>query len=130
MSTEIDQPRRVRRSSIAYFIVILLVLGGGLAVWLFTGSSNSHFGPEGVLMYNVPDLASSSSTVSGNSGDGISCPTLAKESVKYHVHVHVAVYVNGQMRRLSAGIGITKPPLVEHEKTGVFDDVGLYDCLY
>ena len=130
MSTETIQPRRGLRARIAYLLVILVLIGGGLTVWLSSGSADSHVGPEGVLIYNVPDLASSFSTNTGGTVDGISCRTLAKETVKYHVHVHVALYVNGQMRRLPAGIGITKPQLVEHEKTGVFDDVGLYDCLY
>jgi|ERR1039457_1002438 hypothetical protein len=130
MSTEIDQPRRGRRARFAYLLVALVLIGGGLTVWLSSGSTISHLGPEGVLVYNVPDLASASSTMSGGTVDGISCRTLAKEKVKYHVHVHVALYVNGQMRRLPAGIGITKPQLVEHEKRGAFIDVGLYDCLY
>jgi len=130
MSTEVHQPRRGLRSAIPYFLLFVLVLGGGLAVWLSTGSSNSHVGPEGVLVFNVPDLASSSTTLSGRSVDGISCRTEAKETVKYHIHVHVVVYVNGEMLRLPAGIGITKPQLVEHYPTGVFDDVGIYDCLY
>src|ERR1039458_9351543 len=130
MSTEEDQVRRRRWPVIAGLLVILIVLGGGLTVWLSAGSSNSHRGPEGVLIFNVPDLASSSSTLHGSSVDGITCRTIAKESVKYHVHVHVAIYVKGQMRRLPAGIGITQPQLVVHDSAGVFKDVGLYDCLY
>ena len=50
--------------------------------------------------------------------------------VKYHIHIHVSVYVNGPMMRLPGGVGITKPPLIEKYKTGNFYDVGLYDCLY
>ena len=130
MSTEVHHSRRALRSAIPYFLLFVLVLGGGLAVWLSTGSSNSHVGPEGVLVFNVRDLASSSTTLSGRSVDGIPCRTEAKETVKYHIHVHVVVYVNGKMLRLPAGIGITKPQLVEHYPTGVFDDVGIYDCLY
>ena len=130
MSTETHQPRRGLRSVIPYFLLFILLLGSGLTVWLSTGSPTSHVGPEGVLIFNVPDLASSSTTLSGRSVDGISCRTEAKETVKYHVHIHVAVYANGKMLRLPAGIGITKPQLVEHESTGVFVDVGIYDCLY
>lgn|ERR1017187_90154 len=130
MSTEEDQVRRRRWPVIAGLFVILIVLGGGLTVWLSAGSSNSHRGPEGVLIFNVPDLASSSSTLHGSSVDGITCRTVTKESVKYHVHVHVAIYVKGQMRRLPAGIGITQPQLEVHDSAGVFKDVGLYDCLY
>ncbi|OYV64554.1 MAG: hypothetical protein B7X07_06050 [Actinobacteria bacterium 21-64-8] len=49
---------------------------------------------------------------------------------KYHIHIHVSVYVNGQMMRLPGGVGITKPPLIEKYKAGNFYDVVLYDCLY
>jgi hypothetical protein len=89
----------------------------------------SHKGPEGVLIYNVPNLAPAT-THAGQTVDGISCRKQADEKVKYHVHVHVAVYVNGKMKRLPAGIGITEPRLLEKYSNGHFYDVGLYDCLY
>lgn len=89
----------------------------------------SHMGPEGVVVYNVPNLAPAT-TRDGQTVDGISCRKLSNETVKYHVHVHVAVYVNGKMERLPAGIGITKPRLLEKFSKGDFYDVGLYDCLY
>ena len=108
----------------------MLMLGSGLATVSFASASNPHVGPEGVLIYNVPDLASSSTTRAGASIDGIACRTLAKATAKYHVHAHFAIYVKGKMMRLPAGIGITKPQLVEHYASGVFDDVGVYDCLY
>src|SRR5664280_356707 len=130
MSTDSHQPRQRTRSAMVFILLLVLLLGAGLTVWLSIGSSNSHVGPEGVLVFNVPDLASSSSTLSGRSVDGISCRTEAKEVVKYHVHVHVALYYNGDMQRLPAGIGITKPQAVEHYSQGPFDDVGIYDCLY
>jgi len=130
MNTEPHRPRRGPRSAIHFLLLFVLLLGSGLTVWLSSGASNSHVGPEGVLIFNVPDLANSSSTLGGRSVDGISCPTAAREVVKYHVHVHVAVYVEGKLLRLPAGIDCTKPQLVEHESTGDFIDVGIYDCLY
>lgn len=130
MSSERRQPGRRTRSALVIVLLLVLLLGTGLTVWLSIGSTNSNVGPEGVLVFNVPDLASASSTLSGRSADGISCRTEAKEVVKYHVHVHVAIYLDGDMQRLPAGIGITKPQLVEHYSQGPFDDVGIYDCLY
>jgi len=130
MSSERRQPGRRTRSALVFVLLLVLLLGTGLTVWLSIGSTNSNVGPEGVLVFNVPDLASASSTLSGRSADGISCRTEAKEVVKYHVHVHVAIYLDGDMQRLPAGIGITKPQLVEHYSQGPFDDVGIYDCLY
>lgn len=130
MQSRWPRSRRGLRPAIPYLLLVLLLLGGGLAVVLSIGSTNSHAGPEGVPILSVPDLASSTTTLTGTSVDGISCRTEAKETVKYHIHVHVSIYVNASQLRLPAGIGITKPQLVEHYAKGVFDDVGLYDCLY
>jgi hypothetical protein len=104
-----------------------------LATTAVAGSSSlpaRAMGPEGVVVYKVPNLAPASTTRPGRVVDGVGCQTQAKEKVKYHVHVHVSVYVKGQMMRLPAGIGVTKPPLIEHYSNGSYYDVGLYDCLY
>lgn len=116
--------------SVPFILVAILLVASGLAVWLSVGSSTLHVGPEGVVVYNVPDLATASSTISGRTVDGISCRSEAKEVVKYHVHVHVAIYFNGDRERLPAGIGITNPHAVEQYPQGPFIDVGIYDCLY
>ena len=135
MSASKVQPRPGARKIIAtaFIVVIALVVGTGSLSLVRTASANasptSHKGPEGVLIYNVPNLAPAT-TRSGQTVDGISCRTQAKETVKYHVHVHVAVYVKGKMKRLPAGIGITQPRLLEKYSNGHFYDVGLYDCLY
>lgn len=128
-STSVHSRRTVRVGGPLVLLVTLL-LGSGLATATSAGTPKSHVGPEGVLIYNVPDLASSSTTRTGTSVDGITCRTQAKETVKYHIHAHVAIYVHGQLRRLPAGVGITKPQIVDHYPSGVYDDVGIYDCLY
>ncbi len=135
MSAKLPGSRRAVRSTITSWSLFALTMVGGVVLWPSVGSSStgspvSHVGPEGVLMYHVRNLASSSSTISGKPVDGITCRPEAKETVKYHIHVHVAIYVDGTMVRLPAGVGITKPQLVEHETSGTFIDVGLYDCLY
>ncbi len=48
----------------------------------------------------------------------------------YHVHIHLAIYVNGQQRRLPAGAGIAGPVLDEHMSQGLFVDNGVTGCLY
>ena len=115
-------------------LVVFAVVGGtGAALLVGTTRANagptSHKGPEGVLIYNVPDLAPAT-TRDGQTVDGISCRKQSKDKDKYHVHVHVALYVKGKMERLPAGIGITKPRLLEKYSNGHFYDVGLYNCLY
>lgn len=130
MSRDQQSSRRGPRSAIPFVLLVVLMLGSGATAWLSSRSSSSQVGPEGVVVFDVPDLAPATTTLTGQSVDGITCQTEAKEVVKYHIHVHITVYVNGKMTRLPAGIGITQPPLVEESSAGPFYDVGLYDCLY
>ncbi|HVA99860.1 MAG TPA: hypothetical protein VNE42_01170, partial [Acidimicrobiales bacterium] len=122
--------RRGPRFVIVSLVIIVLVIAGTITAVLLTGSPKQKVGPEGVVVLNVPDLASRATTQSGTVVDGITCRPQAKETVTYHVHVHVAIFVNGHQVRLPAGIGITEPLVVQHYASGPFDDVGLYDCLY
>jgi len=127
------RPQTLRRSFIPFLLLIVLTLASVAASWISSrspGSPGSHVGPEGVVMFNEPELAAASSTATGKIVDGITCQTQAKEVVKYHIHVYIAVYVDGHPRTLPAGIGITRPPLVEKSSAGTFLDAGLYDCLY
>jgi hypothetical protein len=43
--------------------------------------------------------------------DGISC--LNGEQVAYHIHIHLAVFVNGHPRQIPAGVGIVPPRQVQ-----------------
>lgn len=122
--------RRGPRFLISYSLLAVLALGSAATAWASSRPSSTTLGPEGVVISDVPNLAPASTTQTGQVVDGITCQTVAKEVAKYHVHVHVALYVNGRMVRLPAGIGVTRPPLIEKYPTGKFYDVGLYDCLY
>jgi len=123
------------RRTIRNILLAALAIVGGTGASLLVGTSGanasptSHKGPEGVLIFNVPNLAPAT-TRGGQMVDGISCRKQADETVKYHIHVHVAVYVKGKMLRLPAGIGVTQPRLLEKFSNGHFYDVGPYDCLY
>ncbi|HET9090734.1 MAG TPA: hypothetical protein VFN54_10655 [Acidimicrobiales bacterium] len=128
MSTDSAVP--TSRRWIPFALLTLLGVASLATAWLSSRPSSAVVGPEGVVMYPGADLASASSTRSGATTDGVSCQTGAKEVVKYHIHVHVAIFVDGQRRNLPAGIGITQPALVEHYPSGEFYDVGLTDCLY
>ena len=122
--------RTLARSYIPYLLLAVLALGSGVTAWASSRPSRSSVGPEGVTIDKVANLAPASTTRSGLSVDGIACATLAKEVVKYHTHTHLVLYVRGRLERLPAGIGITRPALVEKYATGTFYDVGVYDCLY
>ena len=135
MSAVKEEPRSAVRRTLPNILLAVLALVGGTGASLLVGTSSasasptSYKGPEGVLVYNVPNLAPAT-TRGGQTVDGISCRKQSVETVKYHVHVHVALYVNGKMMRLPAGIGVTQPRLLEKFSNGHFYDVGPYDCLY
>lgn len=109
----------------------MLVVGSGVAALTSNRTVPvSTIGPEGVAMTNAPLLTSASSSATGAPVDGVTCRTEKNEVVKYHVHVHLAIFVNGAQKSVPGGVGITKPYLTEHLSSGTFIDVGIYDCLY
>jgi hypothetical protein len=59
-----------------------------------------------VLQQGTP-LAPISTAAKGDTVQGIQCD--ASEQVVYHIHTHLAVYVNGALRPISPGIGIVEP---------------------
>lgn len=112
-------------------VVLVVGLGVGLAFALSGGTSSGQAaGPEGVPVEQVPDLASANTTASGAPVDGITCRRTMQQGVAYHIHVHVAIFVNGQQKRIPAGAGIAAPRLQEHMSQGLFDDNGVSGCLY
>jgi hypothetical protein len=124
-------PRRTRRTAVPLVLVGLLgVASVFTAVASVASSGRTTLGPEGVVIYHVADLAPAATTATGAPVDGQTCRKISNETVKYHVHVEVEVFVKGVRERLPGGIGITRPYLIEHTKAGPFLDVGVYDCLY
>jgi hypothetical protein len=126
-----EASRRQWRRAIPVALLLVLGAGGAIAAWASSGSGpSSSPGPEGVRVYDVPDLAPATTTVSGTSVDGVTCQTQSKEVVKYHIHIYVSVYVDGKRLRVPAGVGMTQPSSIQHYSTGPYFDVGLYNCLY
>ena len=83
-------------------------------------------GPEGVPIGTGTPLASPDTTAGGQPVDGISC--LNGEQVAYHIHVHLAVFVDGHPRQLPAGIGIAPPRQLQATTAGAFVTSGA--CFY
>ena len=108
----------------------MLVIVAVLAAWRSAGAPAAATpGPEGVAVQPVPALAPAGAA-SGAPVDGITCRSIGNETVTYHVHTMVTLYVNGQPERLPAGIGITSPALTSGSGASTFVDVGPHDCLY
>jgi hypothetical protein len=111
-------------------VVVLVGVGLGLGLTLSGGSSSDAVGPEGVPLQQVSDLASPNSTVSGAPVDGMTCRRTMVATDPYHVHAHVAIFVNGQQVRIPAGAGIVPPRVSQQLPGGTFVDAGNTDCLY
>jgi hypothetical protein len=126
---DLHRPRR-RWVPVAVLVGVLVLAGLSLGLWLSGGTAPTASGPEGVPIQQVPDLASAETTASGTPVDGIICRTSMQQTVAYHIHVHVAIFVNGQQQRIPAGAGIAAPRLDEHMTGGLFVDNGLGGCLY
>jgi hypothetical protein len=75
-------------------------------------------GPEAVPLQKGTVLAPASTAATGQMVDGVQCN--ATEQVAFHVHTHLAVYVNGQLRPIPAGIGIVAPA-AQSTPEGPFD---------
>lgn len=118
-----------RRPAVAVAAVVVAGLGIGLGLTLTSASAGSPT-PEGVPVQHVPDLASADSTVKGTPVDSITCRPAMDQGVSYHIHVHVAIFVNGQQERLPAGAGIVPPRIEEPAPGGVFVDNSGTSCLY
>ena len=72
-----------------------------------TATLGGPMGPEGVPLEQGTPLAPLSTAAQGATVDGIKCQ--GHEQVVYHIHTHLTVYVNGQLRPVPPGVGIVKP---------------------
>lgn len=61
-------------------------------------------GPEGVPVPSAPPLTGTATEATGQKVDGIGCDT--SEQTLFHIHAHLAVFVNGSPRQVPADIGI------------------------
>jgi hypothetical protein len=71
-------------------------------------------------------LASTDREQTGATVDGIQCQT--QEQVLFHIHAHLAVYVDGRPRTIPEGIGIAPPRQLAQSAEGPFVTGG--SCFY
>jgi hypothetical protein len=72
-----------------------------------TATLSGPAGPGAIPLEQGTALAPASTAADGQTVDGIKCES--NEQVAYHVHRHLSVYANGELRPIPAGIGIVKP---------------------
>jgi hypothetical protein len=70
-----------------------------------------ELGPEGIPLQTGAPLASIAGAASGETVDGIRCEV--SEQVAYHIHAHLAVFVNGAPRSIPYGIGVVTPAVTQ-----------------
>jgi hypothetical protein len=113
----------------AIVVVIAITAGGGSKKATTTPSPTSTgkevLGPEAIPIEQGVVLAPASTAASGQPVDGIKCQSA--EQVAYHIHAHLAVFDNGQLRPIPLGIGIVKP-VVQQTPTGGFAQAS--NCYY
>ncbi len=103
--------------------VLLFVLGAGAA--LFWSSTQ----PRAQTRPSTPVAAAATTTTSAGAQpavNGISCDAL--EATIEHVHVHLAIFVNGQEQQIPYGVGIAQPWQVSNSDEGPFVTDGA--CFY
>jgi hypothetical protein len=82
-------------------------------------------GPEGVPIPAASPLASTATVAKGQDVDRIGCQS--NEQTLFHIHAHLAVFVNGSARQIPAGIGI---PGAQAQKTSAGPFITSGTCFY
>ncbi len=106
---------------VALVVVIIVVARGSGA-----NATTPPAATPAVITPNPSDLATLSAATTGAAIDGIQCQT--SEQLVYHIHAHLAIYVNGAARTIPWGIGIAPPRSVVQTDEGPYVDSG--HCFY
>lgn len=80
-------------------------------------------GPEGIPVPAGPPLAAPATT--GQPIDGIECSV--GEQVRFHIHAHLTVFVDGVAQKVPAAVGIANP---QAQDTAQGPFIGSGSCLY
>jgi hypothetical protein len=75
-------------------------------------------GAEGVPIPQVPVLAAPQALKLNQTIDGIKCQV--SEKVAFHIHAHLAIFVNGKQKQVPYGIGIGPPLRGQNFAAGPF----------
>ncbi len=111
-------------AAVALVVVVVALSSHGPAP-VTPSTASAPLGPEGIPLETGPPLAPQSTSAMGQTVDGIQCDS--SEQVAYHVHTHLSIYVNGELRPLPPGIGIVSP-VPETTTAGAF--YGASQCYY
>ncbi len=110
--------------------LLLFVLGVGAALFIVSTQQRAQQAARAAATAAVPTSAVGTAPGSSSGAlpdiNGISCDTL--EATVVHIHVHLAIFVNGEEQQIPLGIGIGQPWQVSDSDEGPFVDDG--SCFY
>ena len=120
-----QRAERRRRGLIWASVVVIVLVAAAIVTGLSVSSSGSsksaaqsgELGPEGIALEQGTPLAPITTAAKGGTVQGVQCNS--GEQAAYHIHTHLAVYVNGVLRPISPGIG-TVAPVAQQTANGVF----------
>jgi hypothetical protein len=97
---------------------LLAALAAGTSVAFVAPPAPGPKGLEEVPIPQVAPLAQPRALHLGQVVDGIKCE--AHENVLFHIHAHLAIFVDGKQKQVQFGIGIGPPLRGENAKVGPF----------
>jgi hypothetical protein len=133
-SAPVKEKERSSPLALILLVVLLLLVGAGAALF-WSASSQQRVQPvASPTVTAVPVVAVNTRGTAASSGvgaplpdvNGISCDAL--ESTIVHIHIHLAIFVNGDEQQIPFGIGIGQPWQVSDSDEGPFVDDG--SCFY
>src|SRR5258705_4983405 len=108
------------RSKIPWVIgVVVVVIAAALVGFMVVGhhpKSTNAGAPQ--IDTNAALLASTAGQAGGEPVDGIEAGSM--EQLVFHIHAHLAIYVNGQQKLVPYGIGIVPPYRLQKSDSGPF----------
>ena len=107
-----ERNRKIMLISLAT-VLVLLVAGG---ITLVVHNKNQKAATASPAATAKGTLAPVWSGLTGQTVDGVAANTI--EQLAYHIHAHLAIYVNGKAMSVPAGVGITTPWQTETEPDG------------
>jgi hypothetical protein len=108
------------RSRVPWLIAgVVIVVAAAVVVFIVVGrhpKSTNAGAPQ--IDTNPALLASTAAQAGGQPVDGIEAGS--KEQLLFHIHAHLAIYVNGQQKLVPYGIGIVPPYRLQSTDSGPF----------
>jgi len=116
-----DERAQTRRRRLQLAAGVLVVISGAVVVALLTTTNSPPASSRASVV-----LASTSAEASGEPIDAVRCQ--ASEQPLFHIHTHLAVFVDGRRRIVPQGIGIAAPRQEQQTADGRFVTSG--SCFY